>query len=103
MRRRDPDIQVGEEPQFESSQTFKCYHSFVQVLKMCYTFVVKLIAQVKLNPTKQQAKLLKQTIEQANATCDAISELAFNSQTFGQYAIHQAYYAHIRERSGLSA
>ena len=64
---------------------------------------MKLIAQVKLNPTKQQAKLLKRTIEQANATCDAISELAFNSQTFGQYAIHQAYYSQIRESSGLSA
>jgi IS605 OrfB family transposase len=75
----------------------------VQALKICYTFVVKLIAQVKLNPTKQQAKLLKQTLEQANATCDAISELAFHSQTFGQYAIHQAYYAQIRESSGLSA
>ncbi len=75
----------------------------VQALKVCNTFVVKLIAQVKLNPTKEQAKLLKQTIEQANATCDAISELAFNSQTFGQYAIHQSYYAQIRESSGLSA
>jgi IS605 OrfB family transposase len=64
---------------------------------------MKLIAQVKLNPTKEQAKLLKQTLEQANATCDAISELAFNSQIFGQYAIHQAFYQQIRERSGLSA
>lgn len=64
---------------------------------------MKLIAQVRLNPTKEQAKLLKQTIEQANATCDAISELAFNSQTFGQYAIHQAYYSKIRESSSLSA
>ena len=70
---------------------------------MYHIFVVKLIAQVKLNPTKAQAKLLKQTIEQANATCDAISKLAFHSQTFGQYAIHQAYYAQIRESSGLSA
>jgi putative transposase len=75
----------------------------VQVLKVCYAFAVKLIAQVKLNPTKAQAKLLKQTLEQANTTCDAISELAFHSQTFGQYAIHQDYYAQIRESSGLSA
>jgi putative transposase len=75
----------------------------VQGLKVCYTFVMKLIAQVKLNPTRQQAKLLKQTIEQANKTCDAISELAFHSQTFGQYAIHQAFYAQIRQSSALSA
>ena len=64
---------------------------------------MKLIAQVKLNPTRQQAKLLKQTLEQANPTCDAISALAFNSQTFGQYAIHQAYYSHIKRSSALSA
>jgi putative transposase len=62
-----------------------------------------LIAQVKLNPTKEQAKLLKQTLEQANKTCDVISELAFTSQIFAPYAIHQAYYTQIRESSGLSA
>jgi putative transposase len=75
----------------------------VQGLKVCYTFVMKLIAQVKLNPTKQQAKFLKQTIEQANKTCDAISELAFHSLIFGQYAIHQAFYSQIRQSSALSA
>jgi len=64
---------------------------------------VKLIAQVKLNPTREQAKLLKQTLEQANAACDVISELAFNNQIFGQYAIHKAYYTQIREELGLSA
>jgi putative transposase len=64
---------------------------------------VKLIAQVKLNPTKEQAQLLKQTLEEANAACNRISELAWASQTFGQYAIHKAYYSHVRERSGLSA
>jgi putative transposase len=70
---------------------------------MCYTFVVKLIAQVKLNPTRQQAKLLKQTLETANACCDAISELAFASQTFGQYAIQKAFYKQIRESNLLSS
>jgi IS605 OrfB family transposase len=64
---------------------------------------MKLIAQVKLKPTKEQAKLLKSTLEQANTACNAISELVWNSQTFGQYAIHQAYYAQIRTQFGLSA
>jgi putative transposase len=68
-----------------------------------YTFAVKLIAQVKLIPTNEQAKLLKQTLEQANKACDAISELAFASQIFGQYAIQKVYYAEIRERFALSA
>ncbi|HWN10754.1 MAG TPA: transposase, partial [Pyrinomonadaceae bacterium] len=64
---------------------------------------MKLIAQVKLIPSREQARLLKQTLEQANAACDAISELAWESQTFGQYAIHKAYYSQIREQFGLSA
>ncbi|HKQ05820.1 MAG TPA: transposase [Blastocatellia bacterium] len=64
---------------------------------------MKLIAQVKLNPSREQAKLLKQTLEQANAACNAISELAWDSQTFGQYAIHKAYYSKVREQFGLSA
>jgi putative transposase len=72
-------------------------------LKACDTVVVKLIAQVKLIPTKEQAKLLKQTIASANACCDAISELAFHSQTFGQYAIHQAFYSQIRQQWPLAA
>src|SRR5205085_7592417 len=70
---------------------------------MCYTFVMKLIAQVKLNPTRQQARLLKQTLETANACCDAISELAFASETFGQYAIQIPFYKKIRESSALSS
>src|SRR5262245_59169779 len=64
---------------------------------------MKLIAQVKLLPTKEQAKLLKLTLEQANAACNAISQLAWQSKTFGQYAIHKAFYSQIRERFGLSA
>lgn len=64
---------------------------------------MKLIAQVKLNPSREQARLLKQTLEHANAACNAISELAWNSQTFGQYAIHKAYYSQIRGGFGLSA
>jgi IS605 OrfB family transposase len=71
--------------------------------KSCYTEIVKLIAQVKLNPTKEQAKLLRQTLERANAACNAISEIAWKNETFKQFTLHKHAYASIRERFDLSA
>ncbi|HWQ34346.1 MAG TPA: transposase [Blastocatellia bacterium] len=71
--------------------------------KSCYTESVKLIAQVKLNPTKEQAKLLRQTLERANAACNAISEIAWKNETFKQFSLHKLAYAQIRERFDLSA
>ncbi len=64
---------------------------------------MKLIAQVKLLPSREQARLLKQSLEQANDACNTISELAWQAQTFRQYAIHKAYYSKVRKQFGLSA
>jgi IS605 OrfB family transposase len=64
---------------------------------------VKLIAQVKLLPTKEQAHTLKETLGLANAACNAISQTAWTHQIFGQYNLHKLAYADIRERSSLSA
>jgi len=64
---------------------------------------VKLIAQVKLLPTKEQAKALYATLHEANIACNAISEMAWKAQTFGQYSIHKIAYAKMRERFMLSA
>lgn len=64
---------------------------------------MKLIAQVKLNPTKDQAKTLKATIECANNACNAISVTAWDTQTFKQYYLHKLVYSDIRERFYLSA
>lgn len=40
---------------------------------------MKLIAQVKLQPTPEQSDLLKKTLEQANAAANFASELAWKS------------------------
>ncbi|NWG18673.1 MAG: transposase, partial [Chloroflexi bacterium] len=37
---------------------------------------MKLVAQVKLQPTDEQRQYLLQTLEQANAICDQISAYA---------------------------
>ncbi|MEW6207305.1 MAG: transposase [Acidobacteriota bacterium] len=64
---------------------------------------MKLIAQVKLTPTKEQAEALKQTLERANSACNAISQIAWKNQIFRQFEIHARAYADIRARFDLSA
>lgn len=64
---------------------------------------MKLIAQIKLQPTPVQYELLKQTLETANLACNYASELAWNKQEFGQFALHKLAYSDIRARYNLGA
>ena len=64
---------------------------------------MKLIAQVKLQPTKDQAQLLKATLEAANTAANFVSGVAWQQQTFRQYDLHHACYYAVREQFGLSA
>ena len=64
---------------------------------------MKLTAKVKLQPTKEQADLLKTTLETANAACNQISQQAWDTQTFGQFSLHKITYHAIREQFGLAA
>lgn len=64
---------------------------------------MKLIAQVQLLPTPDQAAALKRTLEQANAACDALSEQAWNTKTFRQFDLHHLCYYAIKDAFHLSA
>jgi len=64
---------------------------------------MKLIAQVKLQPTPEQADLLQRTLEVANAAANFVSAHAWNTKTFRQYDLHHACYYDVRERYELSA
>jgi putative transposase len=64
---------------------------------------MKLTAQVKLLPTPEQAELLRQTLEAANAACNLISDYAWANQIFHQFRLHKALYADLRVRFGLAA
>ena len=64
---------------------------------------MKLTAQIKLQPTPEQAGALKRTLETANAACDYISGAAWESKRFGQYKLHHLTYAEVRAKFGLSA
>jgi putative transposase len=64
---------------------------------------MKLAAKVKLAATPEQSRALLDTLKRANETCDWVSERAWGSQTFQQFAIHKLTYYPARDRSGLSA
>jgi IS605 OrfB family transposase len=64
---------------------------------------MKLIAQLKLQPTPEQADVLKRTVEAANAACNFISDIAWDTNTFGKFALQKLCYQDVRETFGLSA
>lgn len=64
---------------------------------------MKLLVQLKLQPTEKQAKALLQTLERANAAANAISRRAWEAKTFRQYDLHKLAYHAIRAEFDLSA
>jgi IS605 OrfB family transposase len=64
---------------------------------------MRLIAKVKLQPTNAQADSLKRTLETANAACDYISQVAWNTKTFGKFQLQKLVYGEVRTHFGLSA
>lgn len=57
---------------------------------------MRLVVQVKLLPDAEQSELLKTTLRRANAACDWLSERAWATKTWGQYALHKLAYAGCR-------
>jgi len=64
---------------------------------------MKLIVQLKLLPTHEQVSALRATLERANAAANALSHVAWETQTLRQYDLHKLAYADTRARTGLSA
>jgi len=64
---------------------------------------VKLIAQVQLRPTPEQADALRRTLEVANAAANDISVHAWEHRVFGQYELHKDLYYSIKARYDLTA
>ena len=64
---------------------------------------MKLMAQVKLLPTPEQADVLKRTLEMANAACNFVSQKAWQAKTFRQYDLHHLCYKDVRAKFPLSA
>jgi putative transposase len=64
---------------------------------------MRLTTTIRLLPTPDQADALKRTLETANAACDYISQVAWESKTFRQFAIHKLTYQAARETFHLAA
>jgi hypothetical protein len=64
---------------------------------------MKLTAQLKLLPTPEQADALRRTLEAANAACNAMSDVAWETRTFGKFALQKLCCAQVRADFGLSA
>jgi len=64
---------------------------------------MKLTATVKLKPTPEQRQLLFETLQTANAACNAISEVIWREKVWSQYNVHKLVYYPIREQFNLTA
>jgi putative transposase len=64
---------------------------------------VKLVVTLKLLPSADQSRALRQTLETANTAANVISAVAWRHRTFGQFKLHKLMYAEARATSGLSA
>lgn len=69
----------------------------------CYDARMKLIVNLKLMPTKEQATRLRATLERANQACNWISEQAWEHKTFKQFSLHKLTYHPAKQRFELSA
>lgn len=64
---------------------------------------MKLTAKVKLQPTDAQADGLQRTLAVANAACDHISDVAWNTRTFGKFQLQKLVYRGVRDNFALTA
>lgn len=64
---------------------------------------MKLIAQVKLQPTKEQHQTLLKTLETVNDAANYISGRAWETKIFRQYDLHHLLYYDLRSRFVLTA
>lgn len=64
---------------------------------------MKLTLQIKLLPTQEQFTFLKNTLIEANAACNEISETAFTKKLYNQYKLHHEVYHRVKKSFNLSA
>jgi putative transposase len=64
---------------------------------------MKLVAALKLMPTREQAACLKATLARCNAACSWLAGVGFAAETFRQYDLQKLAYRDTRERFGLTA
>lgn len=51
--------------------------------KTCHNADMKLVVNLKLQPTKEQTRILRETLELANQACEHTSEIAWHARMLG--------------------
>lgn len=64
---------------------------------------MKLTLKIKLLPDKEQTDLLFNTIKEANAACNSISDIVWRDKVFNQFKIHNRCYYNIKSSFNLSS
>lgn len=64
---------------------------------------MKLTLKIKLLPTDEQANLLIETMKEANAVCNAISEVAWQEKIFNNFKLHHKVYHSYKATFNLSS
>lgn len=64
---------------------------------------MKLTLKIKLLPTNEQANLLLETMKEANAVCNAISEVAWKEKIFNNFKLHHKVYHLYKAKFRLSS
>ena len=64
---------------------------------------MRLVAAIKLRPSKEQAKALKATLERCNAACTWLATRGLEAGTTRQYDLHKLAYGQMRADFGLTA
>lgn len=64
---------------------------------------MKLVAAVKLMPSKSQAKILAATLARCNEAATWLARTGYAGNTFRQYDLHKAAYGELRSQFGLAA
>jgi putative transposase len=64
---------------------------------------MKLIAQIRLNPTSEQHAALLATLAEANAVCDAISSIAWQAREFRRIPLQKLSYHQVKDSFQLGA
>jgi len=64
---------------------------------------VKLVVQVKLMPSPEQAAALDATLRACNAAACRVSEVAFEQGCFRNFALRKLVYGELKDAGGLGA
>lgn len=64
---------------------------------------MKLVANIQLKPTKEQADLLRRTLERCNEACNWLSQRGFDAGKMRQFDLHKLAYAESRSRFEIAA